>query len=70
MSSLSAVVGPGTEIIPAVLVPISGTRGCGLIRNILDFDTWLHGSALGQGIQLEGAGSAFWEVVRDTGAGG
>jgi hypothetical protein len=55
MSSLGALVSAGTEIIPSVPVPISGIRGGGLIKDILDFDTWLHGSALGQGVRLEGA---------------
>jgi hypothetical protein len=38
-----------------------------VIRDILDYDAWLQGSALGPGIWLEGVRSAFWEVVHATG---
>jgi hypothetical protein len=66
---LGAVVGAGTEIVPAVPVPISGLGGSGLVRDILDFDAWLQGSAVGLGVRLENARGAFWEVVRETGEG-
>ncbi len=66
ISSLVAMVGAGTEVVPAVPVPISGLGGSGLIRDILDFDAWLHGSAVGPGVRLDNARGAFWEVVRET----
>jgi hypothetical protein len=69
ISSLVAMVGTGTEVVPAVPVPISGLGGSGLIRDILDFDAWLHGSAVGPGARLDSARGAFWEVVRETGQG-
>ncbi len=40
-----------------------------MIRDILDFDAWLHGSAVGPGVRLDNARGAFWEVVRETGQG-
>ncbi len=69
ISSLGALVGAGSEVIPAVPVPIGGVGGSGLIRDILDFDAWLQGSAVGPGARLDSAREAFWEVVRETGQG-
>jgi hypothetical protein len=69
ITSLTAMAGTGTEVVPAVPVPISGLGGSGLIRDILDFDAWLHGSAVGPGVRFDKARGAFWDVVRETGQG-
>jgi hypothetical protein len=66
MSSVGARVGHGVEVVPLCPVPIGGLGGGGLIRDIFDFDSWLHCSTTGATDLLAGARKVFWEIIGNT----
>jgi hypothetical protein len=66
MSSVSARVGHGVEVIPLCPVPIGGLGEGGLIRDIFDLDSWLHCSSSVPGDQLAGARTVLWEIIGST----
>ena len=63
LSILGSEVGPGVTTAPYVPVPLGGLVAEDLIRDLMDFDTWLLGSGLGDLQTLPATRDRFWETV-------
>jgi hypothetical protein len=66
MSSVSAKVGHGVEVVPLCPIPIGGLGGWGLIRDMFDLDSWMHCSTTGSIDPLAETRTVLWETIGET----
>ena len=67
LSILGSEVGPGVTTTPYVPVTLGGLLAEDLIRDLMDFDSWLLGSGLGELQTLPATREMFWETVGNAG---
>jgi hypothetical protein len=67
ISSLSAVVGEGVDVVPSVFVPMGGIDDPSLSRAVFDLDAWI---TCDRGVTLGGVRGVFWGAVVGGDGGG
>jgi hypothetical protein len=60
ISSVSAAVGKGVDVVPAVPMPLGGIEDPAAIRAAFDLDAWI---TSGPGVSLGEARAVFWDAV-------
>ena len=63
LAILGSEVGSGVTTIPYIPIPLGGITAEDLIRDLMDFDSWLLGSGLGELQTLPATREVFWETV-------
>ncbi len=70
MTRMASMVGPGINIIPLLPVPVGGIGSETLIRDMMDLDSWIVSTGVGQAAGLPDSRNTFWRVVLEAGRGG
>jgi hypothetical protein len=63
VSGIGGKVGPNVDVIPLVNIPMHDLLGPSLVRNMLDFDSWLLAGQGGISTVLPNTRAAFWATI-------
>jgi len=63
LAIISSEVGGGAIVIPYVPIPLAGITSEELLRDMIDLDSWITGSGLGDLYTLQATRALFWDTL-------